>query len=99
MITRLLGDTSPSRALREGMDRSTEELRGIAHRVANGATPGGDGFQAAMDEAMGVEGEASFSIEDEMINLADTQLRFEGAARMLQKVYQQVRGSVGGGGR
>ena len=33
-------------------------------------------------------------LETEMVALADEQIRFEAATRLLQKVYQQVRASV-----
>ncbi|TVR54311.1 MAG: hypothetical protein EA421_08970 [Gemmatimonadales bacterium] len=97
MLVRLLGRETNPQVLKAGLDETTAELRGVAHRVANASTPGGEAFQDAMGRAQGVE--EGPSLEDEMILLADGQLRFEAASRMLQKVYQQIRTSVGGGGR
>jgi len=97
MLGRLLGKGTTPHTLRGGLDETTRGLRGIAHRVANASTPGAASFQDQLGRA-GV-GEDAPSLEDEMVRLADGQLRFEAESRMLQKIYQQIRTSVGGGGR
>lgn len=97
MLARLLGGTTPSRTLRTGLDETASGLRGIAHRVASGSSLEEGGFHDVFGRVQ--QGEGGSSLEDEMILLADGQLRFEAATRILQKVYQGIRTSVGGGGR
>ena len=97
MLARLIGGTTTSAQLKDGLDASSRAVRGIAHRVANASTPDSAGtpdFAETLDaaEAGGV-GEY-VDIEKEMVALADEQLRFEAAASLLQKVYQQVRSSI-----
>lgn len=95
MLVRLLGKEATPQGLKGELDRTTGELRGIAHRVANLSTPGFEPFEDVMNRVG--NGEAPPSLEDEMISLADNQLRFEATSRMLQQVYRQLRSSVGGG--
>ena len=90
MLTRLIGQGTTAAQLREGLDASSRNVRGIAHRVANAGTPE---FATALDAAAAA-GEGKVDVETEMVALADEQLRFEAAASLLQKVYQQIRSSV-----
>lgn len=100
MLVRLLGKDATPQGLKGELDRTTAELRGVAHRVANASTPGFEPFGDVLARAEdGVQGdEVAPSLEEEMITLADNQLRFEATSRMLQQVYRQIRSSVGGGG-
>jgi len=96
MLNRLFGVDSSVTDLKDGLTRSTETVRGIAHRVAN-ATSGQDrAFASALEEAGNVLGE-EVDLEREMVSLADEQLRFQATARLLEKVYQQIRLSVRAG--
>lgn len=86
----LSGITNPDSAageLKTGMSALTQRVRTIGHRVANASNPD---FQAALEAA----GEAPVDVDREMVDLADAQLRYEAAAALLQKVYQQIRSSV-----
>ena len=94
MLARLIGAGTTAAQLKGGLDDSTKALRGIAHRVANASTPAAPGtpeFAEALEAAAAGQG---VDIEREMVALADEQLRFETAANLLQKVYQQVRTSI-----
>lgn len=94
MLNRLMGPQSSISELKAGLDRSTDAVRRIAHRVANASTRPEGGFASALEDARGgVPGE-DVDLEQEMVALADEQLRYEAASRLLQKVYQQVRQSV-----
>ena len=91
MIARLIGSGTTSAQLKEGLNASSQAVRGIAHRVANSGTPDfADALQAA--EAAG-PGNA-VDIEQEMVALADEQLRFEATSNLLQKVYRQIRSAI-----
>ena len=91
MLNRLIGAGSVSAQLNEGLQASTQAVRGIAHRVANAST---SDFADALDVATGAAVEGEVDIDKEMVALADEQLRFETTARLLQKVYQQIRSSI-----
>lgn len=96
MLSRLLGLDSTAANLKDGLDRSTETVRGIAHRVANASSGQDRAFASALEEAGNVAGE-EVDLEREMVALADEQLRYEATTRLLEKVYQQIRLSVRAG--
>jgi flagellar basal body rod protein FlgB len=77
--------------LKEGLNTSSQAVRGIAHRVANASTPD---FADAMQAAQAAGRGDAVDIEQEMVALADQQLRYEATSSLLQKVYQQVRSAV-----
>lgn len=92
MLARLLGPGTTVPNLKQGLDRTSADLREVTHRIANAGTPG---FQEILDaQGMPVEGG---NLEEDMVNLADGQLRFEAEAQLLQKIYHQIRSSVGPG--
>lgn len=70
------------------MDRSTEDMRAISHRIANAGTPGAGDFADLLGSA---GGEGVVDLEREMVALADTQIQHEAANNLLKKVYQQTR--------
>ncbi len=91
MLSKLIGTGTTAAQLRQGLSTSSRNVRGIAHRVANASNPD---FVSALD-AFGNAGVADeVRVEEEMVALADEQLRFETAASLLQKVYQQIRSSI-----
>lgn len=98
MLHRLIGRNTAVSMLKEGLDASSLRARQIAHRVANASTPNGGGFAGVLERAqvIGPDGQPvnEVDLETEMVALADEQIRFEAATRLLQKVYQQVRASV-----
>jgi flagellar basal body rod protein FlgB len=91
MLNGLIGEGSAAAQLKEGLTASSRAVRGIAHRVANASTPD---FAEALDSATAAGEAGAVDLEKEMVALADEQLRFETAASLLQKVYQQVRASI-----
>ncbi len=103
MFTRLMGPESAAALLRSGLDASSARARGIAHRVANASTPG---FAGALNAAQTADPanpanaanaglpEEGVDVEQEMVSLADEQIRYEALTRLLQQTYTQVRSSV-----
>jgi flagellar basal body rod protein FlgB len=91
MLRSLIGTNGLPAALREGLTASTQRAATAAHRIANAWNGVEPGFDAALAEAQAGE---SVDLEAEMVALADEQLRFEATARLLQKVYQQIRTSI-----
>jgi flagellar basal body rod protein FlgB len=94
MLNRLMAGGSTVSELRAGLDRSTQNVRQIAHRVANAASGQVQDFSAALDAAQ--EGQ-EVDLEKEMVSLADEQIRYEATSKLLSKVYQQIRSSIRAG--
>lgn len=92
MLSRILGERSLVPELKADLERSTRSVQEIAHRVANAATATGADFAQALREAEGTLGVVD--LEQEMVALAEEQLRFEAVAQLLQKTYQGLRSSV-----
>jgi flagellar basal body rod protein FlgB len=88
MLRGLIGPTTVVTGLKEGLDMASASAKWIAQRVANATTPAGPGFEAALGGAGPVD------VEAEMVALADEQIRYDAATRLLEKVYAQVRASV-----
>ena len=91
MLARLIGSGTTSAQLKDGLDASSQAVRGIAHRVANASTPD---FADVLRDAGAAASGSGVDLEREMVALADEQLRFEASANLLQKVYQQVRSAI-----
>lgn len=94
MLNRLFGSTTSVSELKNGLDRSTQAVRAIAHRVANASSHPEGGFAATLENAQRGTPEGEIDLEREMVTLADEQLRYEATTRLLEKVYQQIRQSV-----
>ena len=90
MLSKLIGNDTAAADLKRSLSTSSRNVRAIAHRVANASNPD---FVAVLD-SFGNPGGGEVRIEEEMVALADEQLRFEAAASLLQKVYQQIRSSI-----
>jgi len=92
MITDLFGASSVYAALRTGLDRETVRQRRIAHRVANAQSAlAGDGIANGQPQKAAA---AKADLEQSMVNLADTQLRYDATAVLLQKAYGQFRSAL-----
>jgi flagellar basal body rod protein FlgB len=89
MLHRLLGEGSNAATLKQALDASSTRARGIASRIAN---IGNGSFADALAQAGAVSKEAQ--LETEMVALADEQLRFDAAARLLQRTYAGLRSSI-----
>lgn len=96
MLKGLIGRSTSVGTLKDGLDASMRRTQTIAHRVANASTPGAGGFAGALDGTLAAGEAAGVDLEQEMVALADEQLRYDATARLLRKVYDQVRASVRG---
>ena len=89
----LFGPSSVYATLRAGLGRETARQRGIAHRVANAqAELAGDA--AGTGPAAAGAAAAQADLERSMADLADTQLRYDATAVLLQKAYGQFRSAL-----
>jgi flagellar basal body rod protein FlgB len=89
MIERLFGTGSVTNQLRGGLSEASATHKAIATRVAGALKQSTTSdFANQLEGKLGNEAE---SLEQDMASLADTQLRFEATARLLQKAYSDLR--------
>lgn len=80
--------------LKQALDVSVQRTKVIAGRVAQASMSVANGFTVP---APGTSGGAvaevgdPVDLEQEMVSLADEQLHFEAAAKLLEKAYAQLR--------
>lgn len=89
MIRSLFGPSTAPQVLRQSLDRTMEEHKAIAERVASAVTRSSQG-----DPTSGEATPSASDLADDMSRLADTQIRYEAEARLLQLVYQGLRQSI-----
>jgi flagellar basal body rod protein FlgB len=80
--------------LKDVLDISSQRTKVIAGRVAQASMSAADGFTIpAPGTPGGAAAEAGdpVDLEQEMVSLADEQLHFEAAAKLLEKAYAQLR--------
>lgn len=94
MLSRLIGSETTAGKLKDAMGESTRVVRGIAHRVANAATPDREDFAGVLDAATAEQAGQEVDLEREMVALADEQLRYEAATSLLHKVYQSIKAGI-----
>ncbi len=87
MLKRIFGAGTTPAMLRQGLTESSRNVRQVAARVANASS---GSFASDLQAAQG----GGVDVEREMVTLADEQLRYEAAGRLLQRVYAQIRASV-----
>jgi hypothetical protein len=91
MLFGFINRVSSANPLKETLDLSAQRTRAIAHRVAGATLQGQTGFALPPDATNPAP---AVNLETEMTNLADEQLRFETAAKLLEKTYQGLRLSM-----
>jgi hypothetical protein len=93
MLKSLFGPGTTSSLLRGGLEETSATQREIAGRVSRALTASSSGdFAGQLDAANGaldVE-----SLEQDMTALADTELRYEADAKLLQSQYAQLRAAL-----
>lgn len=104
MIKSLFGAGTRAAMLRGGLEESMLTQRGIAASVARATTTSStNDFAATLNGAGGAAGagasnaQAEVDVQQEMVNLADTQLRYEASVKLLQDTYSQLRTAIGRG--
>lgn len=94
----LIERTTSASPLKAALDKSVDRSRGIADRVAKATLGNGDGFALEAKTGNAQANVAAVNVEDEMVALADEQLRFLATSRLLEKTYQSLRTAIKGGG-
>jgi len=96
MIRGMFGRDSITYQLRGGMKEAMDTHRAIAQRVAEARQASTSDFPGQL-QAAGAQLDEDTLTQD-MAALADTQLRFEAASRLLQKSYNDLRTAIRGRG-
>lgn len=92
VIEKLFGAGTVTHQLRGGLQEASATHRTIAERVAQGIGQStAAGFGDELDAAVAA---ADQELTRNMASLADTQLRFEATARLLQKSYADFRTAI-----
>jgi flagellar basal body rod protein FlgB len=89
-----IGRVSSANQLKQSLDVSVARTRTIADRVAR-ATAVQQGFALPdTPTSAGSTEQGPIDVEAEMTSLADEQLRFEAAAKFLEKTYAKLRSAL-----
>jgi flagellar basal body rod protein FlgB len=95
MLRDLFGPSSLSSMLRGGLEEASATHRAIADRVSNALQSSSNvDFGQALD-ARTAEGRIDEAdLQRDMASLADTELRYEADAKLLQAAYQRLRAAI-----
>ena len=94
MLFGFIGRVSNAPQLKDSLDVSSQRVRAIAQRVAAASVPGQQEFGLPGEE---VGQSPTANLEAEMTSLADEQLRYDAAAKLLEKAYLRIRVSMRNG--
>ncbi|MCA0375360.1 MAG: hypothetical protein LCH84_06805 [Gemmatimonadetes bacterium] len=98
MLFGFIDRTTSASPLRAALDASARRTREIADRVTKAGLQNGDGFSLEAQGAPASTTANPVNVEDDMVALADEQLRYLATSRLLEKTYQSLRSAIKGGG-
>ncbi len=94
MLRGLFGPTSVSAMLRGGLEEASATHRAISQRVAGALTSSSStGFDNALKSSEAAQ-QTEANLQRDMAELADTQLRYEADAKLLQQAYARLRTAI-----
>lgn len=92
MIPSLFGQGAVTRDLRGALDELSATHRTIAERVANGLKSSANSdFKGKLDASLSAP---DGSLTQDMAALADTEMRYEATAKLLEKSYSDLRTAI-----
>jgi len=94
MIKDLFGPTTLPYMLRGGLEEASATHRAIADRVAGATAVSGNVDFSSQLDAQGAKRASEADLQRDMVSLADTQLRYEADAKLLQQTYAQLRTAI-----
>ncbi len=97
MIRSLFGPDTTAAMLRGGLEETSATQRGIAARVAAVTTSSANGDFASQLNAKtgaGATRPSEADLQQEMAALADTELRYETCAKLLQGEYAGIKSAI-----
>jgi flagellar basal body rod protein FlgB len=97
MIRDLFGSQALTSKLRQGLDRAMATHRGIADRIAgaNSQSTEGDFGQALAASSKRLDEQ---DLVSDLTQLADTEIRYEVEAKLLNGAYSSIRKAIRGNG-
>ena len=98
MLKGLFGPTSVSYMLRGGLEEASATHRAIADRVAGALTRSSTVDFADNLSAQTRAQQQEADLQNDMAALADTQIRYEADAKLLQQAYANLRTAIGKNG-
>ena len=99
MLYGFIDRVSGATPLRGALDQSVARSRAIGDRVAKASLNNGDGFALRSGDGDTENAEInSVDVEQEMMDLADEQLRYITTAKLLERTYQGLRTAIRGNG-
>lgn len=96
MLKSLFGPDSLTHMLRGGLEETSATHRAIAARVAGALEVSANGDFAGQLEAHGRAQSSEADLQQDMTALADTELRYEADAKLLQAAYARLRSAIRG---
>jgi flagellar basal body rod protein FlgB len=95
MIKSLFGPSSVVHALRGGLDKEMAMHKTIAGRVSGALSSSSrTDFSKSLAEASGRKASTETDLQRDMAALANTQIRYEVEAELLQRVYKGLRSAI-----
>jgi flagellar hook-associated protein FlgK len=97
MFSSLFGAGTRAAMLKGGLEENSRTQQAIAGRIARATQASASDFGAALAGAEGTAAQtagAEVDLQQEMVNLADVQLRYEASAKLLQEAYGQLRTAI-----
>ncbi len=95
MIKGLFGNSTLPGALRAGLDQASATQKAIAGRVAGAlSSSSSTDFAGDFAAAKGKSRVEEADLQRDMAELADTQLRYEADAKLLQQAYGRLRTAI-----
>ncbi len=95
MLKALFGPSTVTSMLRGGLEETSATHKAIAQRVAGAlASSSSTDFAAELGARQGAQRVSEEDLERDMTALADTQLRYEADAKLLQAAYQRLRTAI-----
>ena len=95
MILSLFGTGTDAAKLRGGLDETSATQRTIAARIAEATSSSANGDFASHLGKAGAGGPPSqVDLQQDMAALADTELRYESCAKLLQSTYAEIRSAM-----
>jgi flagellar basal body rod protein FlgB len=95
MLRSLFGAGTLSSMLRGGLEETSATHRTIAGRVANALNVSTSAdFASALEAQRGNQKLNEADLERDMASLADTQIRYEADAKLLQGAYSRLRDTL-----
>ena len=94
MIRSLFGPTTVTSMLRGGLEETSATQRGIAARVAQASASSTQGDFASQLEGATRRQTPEVDLQQEMAALADTQIRYEASAKLLNGAYAKLRNAI-----